>query len=197
MGPDVWGPHGWKFLHFVTLGYPENPTSDDKKKYKTFFSLIQTVLPCGLCAANYKKHLKEYPITDEILANKTNLISWCIKMHNLVNIENNSKVYSDDEALKLILSEKSCPKSNESYRDILIIAVIILAISLLLLYKQISKKIDFHCKLNPFLFFMKIKKLISYYHLLIIICLHLLINIILLIQIFFLRFQKKVSIEIF
>ena len=141
MGPDIWGPHGWKFLHFVTLGYPENPTSDEKKIYKTFFSLIQIVLPCKLCAENYKKHLKEYPITDEILADKNKFISWCIKIHNLVNIKNNSKVYSDEEALKLILNEKSCKKSNESYIDILIISFIILCISLFLLYKQIAKLI--------------------------------------------------------
>ena len=32
MGPDIWGPHGWKFLHFVTLGYPEKPTENEKKK---------------------------------------------------------------------------------------------------------------------------------------------------------------------
>lgn len=142
MGPDVWGPHGWKFLHFVTLGFPENPTNDDKKKYKTFFTLIQTVLPCGLCAANYKKHLKEYPLTDNILSDKTKFISWCIKMHNLVNVENNSKVYSDEEALKLILGEKSCPKPKESNTEILIVAGIILGICLLIFYKQLqsSKK---------------------------------------------------------
>ena len=25
LGPDVWGPHGWKFLHFVAVGYPDFP----------------------------------------------------------------------------------------------------------------------------------------------------------------------------
>ena len=29
-GPDVWGPHGWKFIHYVTLGYPDKPTKEDK-----------------------------------------------------------------------------------------------------------------------------------------------------------------------
>ena len=112
-----------------------------KKKYKAFFYLIQSILPCKLCAENYKKHLKEYPLTDEILEDKNKFINWCIKIHNLVNIENNSKVYSEDEALKLILNETACKKSNESYIDIFIISFIILCISLLLLYNHFAKRI--------------------------------------------------------
>tara|TARA_B100000927_G_C16046415_1_gene301266 strand:+ start:39 stop:461 length:423 start_codon:yes stop_codon:yes gene_type:complete len=139
MGPDVWGPHGWKFLHFVSIGYPENPTEIEKKKYKTFFTLIKDVLPCSLCGNNYKKHLKEYPLTDKILQDKSKLISWCIKMHNLVNIENNSKVYDDNEALKLILKEKSCPKEG-SNKEFLIVIVIMMIVIALVFYKNLKTK---------------------------------------------------------
>ena len=139
MGPDVWGPHGWKFLHFVSIGYPENPTEIEKKKYKTFFTLIKDVLPCSLCGNNYKKHLKEYPLTDKILQDKSKLISWCIKMHNLVNIENNSKVYDDNEALKLILKEKSCSKEG-SNKEFLIVIVIMMIVIALVFYKNLKTK---------------------------------------------------------
>ena len=27
--PNYWGPHGWKFIHYVALGYPENPDLQD------------------------------------------------------------------------------------------------------------------------------------------------------------------------
>ena len=37
--PSIWGPHGWKFMHYVSLGYPSNPTEEDKKNYKTFYIL--------------------------------------------------------------------------------------------------------------------------------------------------------------
>ena len=40
MTPDVWGPHGWKFIHYITLGYPEYPTQMQKDKYKAFFLLF-------------------------------------------------------------------------------------------------------------------------------------------------------------
>ena len=37
MDPEVWGPHGWYFLHSITLAYPDNPTDDDKTYHKNFF----------------------------------------------------------------------------------------------------------------------------------------------------------------
>tara|TARA_B110000902_G_scaffold247189_1_gene303053 strand:+ start:410 stop:838 length:429 start_codon:yes stop_codon:yes gene_type:complete len=139
MGPDIWGPHGWKFLHFVTIGYPENPTENEKKKYKNFFTLIKTILPCGLCAFNYKTHLQQHPLTDEIMSNKNKLISWGIKMHNLVNIDNNSKVYSDDEAIKHIIKEKACQKERNINFEYLLIPVIVIALIIIVYYKNLKK----------------------------------------------------------
>ena len=69
-GPDAWGPHAWKFLHYVSLGYSSNPTREEKEKYKSFFLLLQDVLPCSICREHFKenyfqqlisnKHLKIY-----------------------------------------------------------------------------------------------------------------------------------------
>ena len=39
--PKVWGPHGWKFIHYVTLGYPEKPNNAQKERYKAFFLLLK------------------------------------------------------------------------------------------------------------------------------------------------------------
>ena len=101
-GPDTWGPHGWKFIHYITLGYPNNPTKSDKIKYKNFFLSLTTVIPCILCRINYEKHLTEYPINNDVLKNKETLITWGIKMHNLVNIENNKKEVSTKQGIKMI-----------------------------------------------------------------------------------------------
>ena len=50
--PQEWGPHGWKFIHYVSLGYPENPTEEDKHKYKmlekrkrVFWKFTYTIKP--------------------------------------------------------------------------------------------------------------------------------------------------------
>ncbi len=139
-GPDVWGPHGWKFIHFVTLGYPYHPSQNDKKRYKKFFELIQFMLPCSLCANNYKKHLKEFPLSNEILNDRDKVISWGIKMHNLVNISNNSKVYSDEEALKLILREKACSINSSFKETTLILCMITLVFVLTVVYLFLKKK---------------------------------------------------------
>lgn len=139
-GPDVWGPHGWKFLHFITLGYPNNPSENEKKKYKKFFELIGTILPCPKCANNYKTHLKQEPLTDDILNDKDKIIFWCIKMHNLVNETNNSKVYSDEEALQMILKEKSCAINNGMKETTLILCMITLVFVLTIVYLFLKRK---------------------------------------------------------
>ena len=51
--PIIWGPHGWKFMHYVSLGYPNNPSEEDKKNYKTFYTSLQHILHCAKCAHNY------------------------------------------------------------------------------------------------------------------------------------------------
>jgi FAD-linked sulfhydryl oxidase len=85
MNPKKWGPKAWFFIHSVALNYPEYPTKSEKENYKIFFSSLENVLPCSVCAHNYKKHLKELPITDNVLASKKNLFLWTVKMHNKVN----------------------------------------------------------------------------------------------------------------
>ena len=107
----VWGPHGWKFIHMVALGYPLHPTDDQKKDYKKFFLSIANVLPCIICSNHYSENLIKHQLTDEVLKNKTNLLHWTIDMHNEVNKMNNSKVYSYEEALKSI-------RNNYNEKDI-------------------------------------------------------------------------------
>ena len=33
---EIWGPHGWFFIHSVAFGYPQNPTNLDKNNAKKF-----------------------------------------------------------------------------------------------------------------------------------------------------------------
>ena len=112
-GPDTWGPHGWKFIHYVTLGYPSKPTNSDKIKYKNFFITLSDVIPCILCKMNYKKHLQELPINESVLKNRHTLMAWAIKMHNLVNIENNKKSVSINDGINMIKNnDDTCSIEN-------------------------------------------------------------------------------------
>ena len=105
MGPETWGPHGWKFIHFITMAYPTHPSRYDKENYRNFFTNLSHVIPCSLCADNYKDHLRIFPLNDDVLSSQENLMDWGVKMHNLVNESNQKKVYSKEDAFKLISQE--------------------------------------------------------------------------------------------
>jgi len=116
--PTVWGPHGWKFIHYVTLGYPENPTPYQKERYKTFLLLLQDVLPCSLCANHYKENLEKRPLTNDILNSRHKLIKWGIDIHNDVNEMNNKPIINYVDAIKLIDTDAQCkPNIIEIIKD--------------------------------------------------------------------------------
>jgi len=103
--PVIWGPHGWKFMHYVTLGYPDNPSQSEKQNYKDFFMSLQTILPCAKCAQNYKQNLSEYPI-DNHLESRDHLVKWLIDIHNKVNLETGKEIIPFEEALDLYTTEE-------------------------------------------------------------------------------------------
>jgi hypothetical protein len=131
-GPDIWGPHGWKFIHYITLGYPNNPSKYDKEKYYNFFMSLAEVIPCNICANHFKENLKITPLDDESLKNKESLMIWGINMHNHVNKKNGKKIFPIKEAIKAIiesddthlkledsteLNKYSRPKNTEYYKN--------------------------------------------------------------------------------
>ena len=70
-GPDIWGPHGWKFIHFIVLGYPNYPTKQDKETYKNFFLLFANIIPCKICSNHFKQNLQKNPSQKKIHKKKT------------------------------------------------------------------------------------------------------------------------------
>ena len=119
-GPNVWGPHGWGFIHYITIGYPNNASDSDKLKYKKFFENLHDVIPCKLCSDNYKDHLIEFPLNDKVLSSKKNFIEWGIDVHNAVNKLNKKKIVKYDDAvynivknLKYLYVKKNNVKNEE------------------------------------------------------------------------------------
>lgn len=115
--PSIWGPHGWKFLHYVTLGYPNEPTINDINDYKNFFISLGKVLPCQMCGDNYQKHFEKLPLTDDILKDKMKLIHWLIDIHNEVNRINGKKIYDYDTAIKIMLADFPNQESHIITKD--------------------------------------------------------------------------------
>ncbi|AYV85396.1 MAG: putative FAD-linked sulfhydryl oxidase [Satyrvirus sp.] len=129
MLPEVWGKSAWSFFHFVTLGYPENPTEDDKKKYFEYVQMLQYVLPCSKCRKNLTNHLKKYPLTKKALSNRTSFVKWGIDLHNIVNYHINKPMLTYAEAMEQIskLSEQNKKSSIKPiYYVLLVVAIIII-----------------------------------------------------------------------
>lgn len=87
MQPSLWGPHLWKSIHYIALGYPDNPDPELRTTYKDFYVNLWRVVPCLKCAINYRRHLTELPPIDEFLGSKEDLFKWTVALHNLVNVE--------------------------------------------------------------------------------------------------------------
>ena len=133
MDPEIWGKHAWIFLHSISFQYPDNPTELDKQRYKTFFLMLQYILPCYKCKVNFAKHLEKHDI-DKALVSRNKLIKWLIDVHNEVNILNCKKVLSHCEVLKYYNNLTN----GKSYKK-LIIAVCILT-SIIIMYLYMNKK---------------------------------------------------------
>ncbi len=113
VGPDTWGPHGWKFIHYTAMGFPHNPTQQDKNKYKKFYEALGDVIPCVLCRNNYVDHLKEFPLNNQVLSCKDDLMAWTIKIHNIVNKSNGKKEFTIPEGIESIKkNDDTCVSDN-------------------------------------------------------------------------------------
>lgn len=135
---DVWGKYGWYFIHLVTMAYPENPTEEDKMHYYEYFHALTYVLPCQKCRLNMSSHLKKYPLTDETLSSKKNLVKWGIDLHNIVNYYTGKSMLTYTEALNEINKLINPPKNNTVIYVILLLGAFVLCY---LIYYYTKKRV--------------------------------------------------------
>jgi hypothetical protein len=112
MDPQIWGKHGWIFLHSVTLAYPDDPTENDKQNYRTFFNTLPFILPCAACRQNLDKHMGKVSL-DQALTNKKSLVKWLIAIHNETNITLGKPILSYDEVIAIYKQLYSQSKTNK------------------------------------------------------------------------------------
>jgi hypothetical protein len=116
MEPQVWGKHGWFFLHSITMGYPEHPTNMDRDKYRNFFYNIGSVLPCNKCQSNFRKHMAQIPI-EPALINNSKLVEWLINIHNLTNRDTGKKELSYEEVIKIYTQAYGHSRPQTTYHN--------------------------------------------------------------------------------
>jgi len=101
--PGVWGPKTWFFLDSMAMGYPENPTDDEKLSAKNLILSLKDLLPCWGCRVNYAKYLEDYTKTDpldKIVEKRESLIGFIISLHNDVRERNGDKIISVEDTFK-------------------------------------------------------------------------------------------------
>jgi len=136
INPKLWGYHTWRFLHYITLSYSENPTNEEMNDTRNFFLLIPKILPCDKCRKNFIHNLNKYPLTDEIMQSRYKLIMWLIDMHNQVNIELGKPQISYDDIISMMNdnNKKDNDNSNNNFLFYIILILLILVIVGLIIY---------------------------------------------------------------
>ena len=94
-----WGKYFWDCLHLAALGYPENPSSQERIDYIEFVKYFGKVLPCSKCRNNFLRHMDELPI-ELYMFGRVQFFDWTVRLHNIVNRENGKKEWTYDEAWK-------------------------------------------------------------------------------------------------
>lgn len=142
--PNIWGNHAWIFLHSITLSYPDNPSNETKNKVKDFFESI--ILPCSTCRTHYSNNLKQYPLTDNILSSRKNMIEWLVNVHNSVNKWNNKPIMSLEDVIKKYYKLYNNGIVRDYYIKVnitrIFLSIGIFGIIIMILYLFITKKIN-------------------------------------------------------
>ena len=135
MDPKVWGKHMWASIHFIALGYPDDPSEEDKATYKLYFDNLYKILPCGSCSDHLRETMKKHHIYATHLRNKDGLFKWTVDLHNIVNKRLHKRQFTLDEAYNMYLHksefnsimcnfQRNSPKTNK-YTMYLLIFIII------------------------------------------------------------------------
>jgi hypothetical protein len=138
INPALWGKHAWPFLHYISLSYPENPNKETQELFRDFFiNIIWKFLPCEKCRYNYKKHLEELPLTDDILKSRNKFIYWLVDIHNIVNEETGKRKITYDEFNKMYINAKEEEIKTTNFSFTIIIFLIITLIILFIVYRKL------------------------------------------------------------
>ena len=104
--PQLWGPSGWRIIHFICYGAPANLRTEHKVHYATFLRAMGNVLPCGTCRMHFAENLEKHPLTEEVLATRDSLFAWSVEMHNEVNRMHGKREWTPEEAVRELLKKE-------------------------------------------------------------------------------------------
>lgn len=105
INPSLWGKSFWDTIYYVLISYSDNPSTDDKTHIKNFLESLQYVLPCENCRVHYSENIKKTPLTDNVLMNRYNLISWMVNINNDVNRRSGKVEITTEQIINKYMNE--------------------------------------------------------------------------------------------
>lgn len=139
-----WGIHLWHSIHFVSLGFPKEPSNADKTNYKNFYENLPNVIPCQECSEHLKENLNKLPI-DNYLDSPKKLFEWTVLLHNEVNKLLGKREWSIEKAYNYYndphFNFKNNNKCFNNYYFFISILLFIIIIALIFKDKPLLKKI--------------------------------------------------------
>jgi hypothetical protein len=144
--PTFWGPKGWFFIDSIVLSYPDRPKPEDQQMFKNFILSLETILPCEGCRYHYGEFVAKNPLTNEIMAKKSELIKWILACHNNVRKNQKKSQFTLEDFYKYYIRENNLKIVNNNIKSSFIetftnnssyiILIIMLIISSILLYRR-------------------------------------------------------------
>ena len=96
MVAESWGPNAWYFLHKLSITY----NAQKKNKYTRCVQLFADLIPCPQCEHHFKQTLNNTGI-NKIFIDTQHFFAWTVYAHNKVNTQNQKKVYTVSNAVKM------------------------------------------------------------------------------------------------
>lgn len=96
--PQVWGFYAWMFLYSVALGYPNNPTEDEKMAAKNTIQSLRYLLPCHACREHFSKELSTRSLDDALKCSES-FVNFLCNLENSVNERIGGPIRTCEESL--------------------------------------------------------------------------------------------------
>ena len=133
INPAVWGQSFWDVFYYIVIAYPDNPTLSDKMYVRNFFDATQYILPCENCRTHFSENLKKYPMTEQVMSSKYELLNWLVGINNEVNSRIGKQSVNADQ----MYAKYTAPKNKKIYwKSHMTIVLLVLLILLIVFYMK-------------------------------------------------------------
>jgi hypothetical protein len=98
-----WGSPQWYCMHMTSMDYPEEPSDEDKFRYKQWLENKQFTLPCCCCRSHFVKHMSiiDLESNSHYFDNTASFFRLVFDIHNTVNKSLDKPILDEKDYIKL------------------------------------------------------------------------------------------------